>query len=123
MFCSKCASENADGSGFCIKCGASLQPTPLGPAATPTDDVVSKVIPYRNVYALISYYLGVFALIPCLGILLALASVPLGILGLKEAKKNPRAHGTVHAWVGIVLGSLVLIAHGIVFALPFILKH
>lgn len=114
MFCSKCGSENAGEATFCTKCGTALQSTPRE-APAPTDETMSKVIPYRNVCALTSYYLGVFALIPCLGILLGLASVPLGIMGLKEAKRNPLAHGTVHAWVGIVLGSLAVLVYGFLF--------
>ena len=44
-------------------------------AAVSTTDPVSAVIPYRNMPALISYYLAVFSLIPCLGIPLGLAAV------------------------------------------------
>ena len=67
---------------------------------------ISAVIPYKNPKALIAYYLAIFSLIPCLGIPLGIAALVLGILGLKAAKAHPQAHGQVHAWVGIILGSL-----------------
>jgi hypothetical protein len=39
------------------------------------------------------------------------AALILGFLGLNYRKQNPTAGGTAHAIVGIVLGSLVLLAH------------
>jgi len=72
----------------------------------PTSDPIGTVIPYRNMPALISYYLAVFSSIPCLGIPLGLAAVVLGLIGLKRARERPEARGRVHAWVGIVFGAL-----------------
>ena len=86
------------------------------------DSPLASVVPYKNSKALISYYLGVFSLIPCLGAVLALGSIPLGILGLKYAKANPQSKGTVHAWVGIVLGSLVLLGHIALIVIPALLE-
>src|ERR1051325_4995978 len=48
-----------------------------------TDDPVSKVVPYRNPQALIAYYLAIFSLIPCVGLLLGAVAFVLGLLGLK----------------------------------------
>lgn len=73
---------------------------------TSTSDAVSTVIPYRNMPALISYYLAVFSLIPCLGIPLGLAAVVLGVIGLKRAREKPEAKGKFHAWTGITIGGL-----------------
>lgn len=69
-------------------------------------DPISAVIPYRNMPAVISYYLAVFSLIPCLGIPLGLAAVVLGAIGLKRAREQPECKGRVHAWTGIILGGL-----------------
>jgi hypothetical protein len=74
-------------------------------------DGIEVLIPYRNPKALIAYYLGVFALIPCLGLALGPAALVLGVLGLKYRKLNPTAGGTGHAIAGIVLGTLVLLGH------------
>src|SRR5262245_5128056 len=80
-------------------------------------DATGGLIPYKNGMALASYYTGVFGLIPCLGLILAPIALVLGILGLGYAKKHPTARGKAHAWVGIVLGMLVLLVHigGIAF--------
>lgn len=88
--------------------------------AQTTDNPASVVIPYKNMPALIGYYLGIFSLIPCLGGVLAIGAVPLGIIGLRNARANPAAHGTAHALVAIIIGSIVLVAHGAVLVLIFL---
>jgi hypothetical protein len=82
--------------------------TQVAPA---TDNPVSMVIPYKNPKALIAYYLAIFSLIPCFGLLLGVAAFILGILGLKAAKAHPASHGKVHAWTGIILGGLCVIGN------------
>jgi len=78
------------------------------------ETVVSGIIPYKNPPALIGYYLGVFSLIPCVGLLLGLAAVILGIIGLKKSAAAPGSKGTAHAWTAIVLGSIgILISAGL----------
>src|SRR5262249_14532371 len=82
-----------------------------------TEEVVSTVIPYKNPKALIAYYLGIFGLIPCLGLILGPAAIVLGILGLRYKAKYPEAKGTAHAIVGLVLGSLeALVNWGVILA-------
>ncbi len=66
-------------------------------------DATGGLIPYKNPMALISYYVGVASLIPCIGLVLALVSIVLAILGLRAAKQNPIISGRAHAWVGIAL--------------------
>ncbi len=70
------------------------------------NDPIETLIPYHNPMGLVAYYLGVFSLIPVLGLLLGPGGLTLGILGLKYRKKNPSAGGTGHAIAGIVLGSI-----------------
>jgi hypothetical protein len=83
----------------------------------PTEEAVSTIIPYKNARALIAYYLGVFSLIPCAGLLLGPAAFILGILGLRYVKVHPTAKGTGHAIAGIVLGGLTTLGNwGIVVA-------
>jgi hypothetical protein len=83
------------------------------------DNPISTVVPYKNPKALIAYYLGIFSLIPCFGLLLGIAAFILGILGLKFLKTHPMAHGKVHAWIGIILGGLCALANiaGIIMAI------
>ena len=67
-------------------------------------DATGGVIPYKNVPALAAYYLGLFSVIPFLGLLLGITAVILGIKGLKKQKERPVIKGGVHAWVGIICG-------------------
>ena len=83
-------------------------PLPLDPLPS---SGISRLIPANNPCALISYYCGVFSLIPGLGRLIALAAIPLGVVGLRKVKREPAVHGTTHAWVGIVLGTLSIAGH------------
>lgn len=74
-------------------------------------DATGGIIPYKNSKALISYYCGVFSLIPCLGGLLGPTALILGFLGLAHNRKYPESKGTAHSIVGIILGGLVTIGH------------
>jgi hypothetical protein len=74
-------------------------------------NAVSAIIPYRNALALVGYYLGVFSLIPCIGLALGPVALLLGILGLRHAHKHPEAHGAAHAITAIVLGGLMTLAN------------
>ncbi len=85
-------------------------------------DSTGGVIPYKNPAALIAYYLGLFSLFPVLGFFLAVPAFILGIKGLQARKQNPAIKGSVHAWIGIVMGGLLtvvwgLLGIGIIFAL------
>jgi len=68
------------------------------------DDGTGGLIPYKNPKALIGYYLSIFGFfLPLIG---SIVAVVLGFQGMSFAKKNPRAKGTAHAVVAIVLGIL-----------------
>ena len=72
-------------------------------------DATGGVIPYKNPKALIAYYLGIAAL---LFFPLGFVSITLGIMGLADRKRNPIIKGSVHAWIGIVLGTLSILCGG-----------
>ena len=125
---------------ICSECSASIPlpqpplttpppPPPVSPPAPPafipqipppatvplpakkTGDATGGVIPYKNPHALIAYYLGIFSLLPAIGFFLAIATVFLGISGIKKYKQNPIIKGTVHAWIGIVLAGISIGYH------------
>jgi hypothetical protein len=83
-----------------------VAPPPIGAQPESSGSGLNVIIPFKNVRALVAYYLGVFSLIPFLGIPLGLAGFTLGILGLKFRRQHPTAGGVVHAWIGIILGGL-----------------
>lgn len=70
----------------------------------PEGDSTGGVIPYKNPKALIAYYCGIFALLPCIGIAPGIAGLVLGIMGLRYRAAHPETKGSVHAWIGIILG-------------------
>jgi hypothetical protein len=76
---------------------------PPAPAPASAEGGVSTVIPYKNVLALIAYYVGVFCII-CPP-LLCFPAIILGVIGLRRVKENPEVKGTAHAWIGVLSGS------------------
>jgi uncharacterized iron-regulated membrane protein len=78
---------------------------PTAPAASAEGSGIEVIIPYKNTAALTAYYLGIFSIV-C-GIVLGLPALVLGILGLRYADRHREARGKVHAWIGIILGSLM----------------
>jgi hypothetical protein len=72
----------------------------------PSNQAVETLIPYRNPASLLSYYLGIFSLIPLVGILLALPALLCGIIGLVKVSKEPARRGMAHAIAGIIFGIL-----------------
>jgi hypothetical protein len=73
------------------------------------DGGISTLIPYRNPKALAAYYLGLFSLIPVLGLVTAPFAVLFGVLGVRRARADKNAKGTIHAWIGIVFGLTPLV--------------
>lgn len=83
-------------------------------------DATGGLIPYKNPSALIAYYLGLLSLIPCLGLPIGVAALVLGIIGLRNRDANPVIKGSVHAWIGIILGGLMSIIWLIVSVIALI---
>ena len=87
---------------------------PMPPPPPPDQgDVTGGLIPYKNPQALTAYYMGIFGLFPVIGFVLAVPAFILGIVGLRKYGQNPVIKGSVHAWVGIVLGGLSMLYNGV----------
>lgn len=97
----------------------SLPPPPLAPSGPVENqgDATGGIIPYKNPHALTAYYLGLFSIFPVLGFFMGVAAVLLGVSGLKKRAQNPVIRGSVHAWIGIVCGSLSIVVHVLVVVL------
>ncbi|MEP6669272.1 MAG: GYF domain-containing protein [Chthoniobacter sp.] len=99
-------------------------PPPLAPPPIPqTGDATGGLIPYKNPHALVGYYLGIFGLMPFIGILLAIPALILGIIGLKKRKQNPVIKGAVHAWIGIIFGAISIAYHALIAVALLSAKH
>lgn len=102
MNCPRCQHALAPNAQACSNCGNPLRP--YGAPAAPQGDSTGGIIPYKNAPALIGYYLGIFSLLPFIGIPLGIIAFILGILGLKKSKTNPHVKGKVHAYVALICG-------------------
>lgn len=96
------------GAKLCRFCGEKFAPLA---SDDQQPDATGGVIPYKNPPALIAYYCGVFSIaacipVPFLFLPLPVAALWLGIKGLKKAKAEPHARGQVHAWIGIIGGTI-----------------
>ena len=87
------------------------------PPADGEGDATGGVIPYKNPKALIAYYLGILSGLPLIGLLVGPVAFVLGVLGLKDRKRNPAIKGSVHAWIGIGCGGIFTIFWGLVVVL------
>lgn len=93
---------------------------PPPPYMNARPSAVATLIPYKNPKALTAYYCGVFAIIPCLALVLGPIAFFFGLAGLKAADANPESKGKVHAWIGIIVGGLSFLANVIVLGLIFV---
>ena len=89
-----------------------VQDAQLVQPAEPAGDGTGGLIPYKNPAALAAYYLGLFSLFPVLGLFLAVPALILGIVGLRARRRNPAIKGSVHAWIGIVMGAIFTLVWG-----------
>ena len=91
------------------------QPPPGVPQFQPPGsnegDATGGIIPYKNWQALTAYYIGIFSCLLCFfGLPVGIVAVVLGVLGLKARARNPAIKGSVHAWIGVVLGTISTLA-------------
>lgn len=70
------------------------------------------MIPANNPAALIGYYLGIFSLIPCAGLVLSIPAIVCGFLGISKANAEPAAEGKGHAIAALVMGFISLLLYG-----------
>ena len=71
------------------------------------------IIPTRNPTSIAGYYLGVFSLIPVLGLILTIPAFICGIIAVQKAMANPKVAGKGHAITAIILSvvqPIILIA-------------
>lgn len=96
-----------------------LAAVPVGPDEL-AGDATGGVIPYKNVPALVGYYLAVFSLIPCLALILGPAAIICGILGVRRYKARRQVSGITHAIVALVLGRLTFLGNLITIVLMIV---
>ncbi len=118
IFCAKCGERNDENNYKCTACGFVLRGRQQ--YVVTSEEGFGGLVPYKNAQALWAYYLGIFSLIPCLGLPLGIAAIILGIKGVRNARQQPQVRGKVHAIIGIVLGGLCLLGYLLVAVLAAI---
>lgn len=120
IYCRQCGQQNKENNFKCTRCGFVLHGQTQQQYVVIEDGTVGGLIPYKNARALWAYYLGIFSLIPCFGIFLGIAALILGIGGLRYANLHPEARGKVHAWVGVIMGTLCAAVYAFLLVLAII---
>ena len=105
MFCPSCGTANDDNNFRCTKCGAIIQVLPTAVVQQDLGDsaVARMLLPVgRSGLAIAAGYAGLFAFL----VVPAPLALLLGILAVRDLKRNPTKHGMGRAVFGIVTGAL-----------------
>ncbi len=80
----------------------------------PAAEALDWIVPLReSLWAIAAGYCGLFACFPLVGVLPAVLAIALGVLALKDIKRNKGRRGAFRAWFGIVVGSLMSLFWGL----------
>ena len=97
------------------------QPTPQPVTTMSSEDLAFQTLmPTKNKYSLISYYMGFLGLLPFVGFPFAIAAIIFANKALKLYKTNPTPGAKGHAIVGMVLGIFSVVCMSL-FVLFFLL--
>ena len=105
MVCPYCGATNDDTCSVCVRCAQTLQVAArrVEPEALGDNAVMRMLLPVgRSWLAIAAGYAGLFSLI----VFPAPLALLLGILAVRDLKKNPKKHGMGRAIFGIVMGAL-----------------
>ena len=122
MYCPSCGQQNLENNYKCIGCGFVLHGKPKSRIVVSDDNTMGGLIPYKNSQALWAYYLGIFSLIPCVGLPLGTLGLIFGIKGLSFAKLHPETGGKGHAWTGIILGGLCAVGNILMLLVALLMR-
>ncbi len=110
MFCRKCGKEIADAAAYCPGCGTTVVGERSVSRDTSSDKSLGYIVPVgTSGLSIAAGYVGLFSIL----LFPAPIALIMGILALKDLKKNPRPHGKGRAIFAIVMGvvfSIILIA-------------
>lgn len=105
--CPRCQWPNEDQAAQCPRCGESLGATiPSNGADGAANALVEALFPVKNMPALIAFWVCLFALIPGVGIIVAVVTVVLGARGLRNVRKDPAVGGRWQAQLSIAVAAL-----------------
>ncbi len=100
----------------CRHCGTYLDPSArrLEDRPSASDRMLLPV--GRPVSAIAAGYLGLFAILPMIGLPFAILAVVFGVVALKKIRLDPSLSGKGRAWFGIIVGGLMTAVSLLMFA-------
>lgn len=104
VFCPKCGNRNDDNAFRCTRCGEIIQEMPGAdqPASVADDAAMRMLLPVgRSGLAIAAGYVGLFAI----ALIPAPVALLLGILAVRDIKRNPKKHGMGRAVFAIIMGA------------------
>lgn len=104
--CPHCQWPNEGRTAQCPRCGQSLWATLPGGTDRTANALVEGLFPVKNMPALVAFWVCLFALLPGVGILVAIVTVVLGARGLGNVRKDPEVGGQWQSWVSIAVAAL-----------------
>lgn len=103
MYCPKCGTQNDDNNFHCTACNEVIQIVPPPVTDIADDPAMRLLLPVgQSGLAIAAGYVGLFSLL----LVPAPFAILLGILALRDIKKNPKKHGKGRAIFAIIMGSL-----------------
>lgn len=103
MYCPRCGANNNDNNFRCTACHEVIQPVPPPVSDIADDPAMRLLLPVgQSGLAVAAGYMGLFSVL----LVPAPFAILLGVLALKDIKKNPKKHGKGRAIFGIIMGSL-----------------
>ena len=112
MRCPACDAENIDDAPQCADCGATFSRRPRK-----RDDSSSSETPFskraveRNPLAVKAYRIGVFALIPGVGLVLGPIALVLGLIAWNRGRLEPPNKRGGHVTGALLVGSLLVVTN------------
>lgn len=85
-----------------------MPPTNYG-QPQPNDNLTQTIMPTKNPASIVSYYCGVFGIIPFLGLPLTIIAIIFGHKALAQWRKQPTPGAKGHALTGLIFGYFELL--------------
>lgn len=103
IFCKNCKAQMSDNDAFCVNCGTAVEQNPNAMPPMPLEEIpnIKMILPInRTGLAIVAGYMGLFSLLPFVGIV----SIIIGVIAIIQLKKHPEKLGRGRAWFGIIMG-------------------
>ncbi len=105
----------------CPYCGSYLGEGGRMEGEAGADGTLSWLVPVgRSGWAIASGYLGLFSILPLIGLPFGLGAVITGILAIRSIQQHSKLTGLGRAWFGIIMGSLTMLLQLAVVAFAII---